>query len=363
MTPDSKPHADFRDLLEALCHVWGPSGHEDRVRALLLELIAPHVDETRVDALGNLIAVRHAAAGGAKGTGVEAPRIMVAAHMDEIGVVVTHVDQDGFLRFGPVGGILTGNLIGTRVTFEDGTVGVIGAEKRADQAKAPTLDELFIDVGADDAAAVTQRVGDMAAFHHRLDWSGGRPIAPNHDDRIGCVMLVAALRRFKPGPNTLVAVFSTQEEVGTRGAETAAYGVAPQLAIALDITGAGDTPKAPPLALKLGAGAAVKVKDGGMIASPALRRLMEERAQAAGIPYQLEVLTGGTTDARAMQTSRAGVPAGAISVPTRYGHSPSQVIDLADVQAGVDLLLALLEGDVSGLLGSGLTGSGMTGAG
>lgn len=340
--------AEFQALLEALCTVWGPSGREDRVRALLHELVAPHVDETRVDALGNLIAVRHAATGGA-----DAPRIMVAAHMDEIGVVVTHVDPGGFLRFGPVGGILTGNLIGTRVTFEDGTVGVIGAEKRADPTKAPTLEELFIDVGAADAASAGRRVGDMAAFHHRLDWSGGRPIAPNHDDRIGCVMLVAALRRFKPGANTLVAVFSTQEEVGTRGAETAAYGVAPQLAIALDITGAGDTPKAPPLALKLGAGAAIKVKDGGMIASPALRRLMEARAEAGGIPYQLEVLTGGTTDARAMQTSRAGVPAGAISVPTRYGHSPSQVIDLRDVKAGVDLLLAVLEGDVSEALGPG----------
>lgn len=340
--------AEFGDLLEQLCAVWGPSGREGRVRELLMTLVAPHVDEMRVDALGNLIAIRRAA-----GDVADAPRVMVAAHMDEIGVVVTHVDKEGFLRFGPVGGILTGNLIGTRVTFEDGTVGVIGAEKRADGSKAPTLDELFIDVGAARAADVRQGVGDMAAFHHRLDWSGGRPIAPNHDDRIGCVMLVAALRRLRPGPNTLVAVFSTQEEVGTRGAETAAFGAEPQLAIALDITGAGDTPKAPPLALKLGAGAAVKVKDGGMIASPTLRRLMETRARAAGIPYQLEVLTGGTTDARAMQTSRAGVPAGAISVPTRYGHSPSQVIDLADVRAGVDLLLALLEGDVSEALGGG----------
>lgn len=345
----AEAHAEFAPLLEALCGVWGPSGHEERVREVLTELIRPHVDQLRVDALGNLIATRYAAGGEAARQA--APRIMVAAHMDEIGVAVTHVDAQGFLRFAPVGGILTGDLIGTRVTFGDGTVGVIGAEKRVDPSKVPSLDDLYIDVGAATAAEVNQRVGDMAAFHHRLDWSGGRPIAPNHDDRIGCAMLVAALRRFRPGPNTLVAVFSTQEEVGTRGAETAAYGVAPELAIALDITGAGDMPKAPPLSLRLGGGAAIKVKDGGMIASPRLRRLMEARAEAAGIPYQLEVLPGGTTDARAIQTSRAGVPAGAISVPTRYGHSPSQVIDLGDAKAGVDLLLAVLEGDVGEALG------------
>lgn len=335
----------MKDLIQTLAEAWGPSGHEAAVREVVLRLIEGHVDDTRVDALGNLV-VRKAAAEGA----AAAPKVMLAAHMDEIGVIVTHVDAEGFLRFAPVGGILTGNLIGTRVAFEDGTVGVIGSEKRDDASKAPKLDELFIDVGARERAGVRQKVGDAAAFRHGVDWSNGRPITPNHDDRIGCAVLVETLRRLAPGPNEVFGVFTVQEEIGVRGAAPSAFGVAPDMAVALDVTGTGDTPEARPMAVRLGHGPAIKVKDGGMIAHRGVRALLERRAEQAGIAVQLEVLTGGTTDAMAIQTSRAGVPTGALSIPSRYVHTPSQIVDLGDVEGAVRLLVAVLAQPLEGVV-------------
>jgi putative aminopeptidase FrvX len=343
----------MNDLLHTLTEIWGPSGHEGQVRETIQDLLAGHVDDMRVDAMGNLITriapARGAGDGPASGGGISPAggdprplRIMLAAHMDEIGVIVTHIDDKGFLRFAAVGGVLIGNLIGTRVEFEDGAVGVIGSEKRDDTAKAPKLDELFIDVGAATKDAVTQKVGDAAAFRHGLDWAGGRPVTPNLDDRIGCVVLVETLRRLAPGPNEVFGVFTVQEEIGVRGATTSAYGVAPNLAIAIDVTGTGDTPEARKMAVSLGLGPAIKVKDGGMIAHRGVRALMERRAAEAGIPYQLEVLLGGTTDAMSIQTSRAGVPSGVVSIPSRYIHTPSQLVDMADVENAVRLLVGVV---------------------
>jgi tetrahedral aminopeptidase len=326
----------MNELLEQLTAVWGPSGHETAVRALLQDLLRDHVDELRVDPLGNLVTLKRAAQLGA-------PRVMLAAHMDEIGVMVTHVDHAGFLRFAPVGGVLMGNLIGTRVEFEDGSVGVIGVEKRDDPAKAPKNDELFIDVGARSKAEVTRRVGDAASFRHTLDFAGERAVAPNMDDRIGCLVLVETLRRLERGPNDVYGVFTVQEEVGLRGATTSAFGVRPDVAIALDVTLTGDTPEARTMAVALGQGPAIKVKDSGMIAHRGVRALLERCAAAAGVTVQLEVLVGGSTDAAAIQTSAAGVPAGCLSIPSRYVHTPSQMVDLGDVAGAVQLLAYLLQ--------------------
>ena len=340
----------MNDLIQRLTEVWGPSGHEGGVRAVIGELVAGHVDEVRTDALGNLITRKRPAGGGADASGNggngAAAKVMLAAHMDEIGVIITHVDENGFLRFAPIGGVLTGNLIGTRVQFEDGTVGTIGAEKRSDMAKAPILDELFIDVGAPSKSEVRLQVGDAASFRHMLDFAGRRPLAPNMDDRIGCVVLVETLRRLAAGPNDVYGVFTVQEEIGVRGAGTSAFGVAPDLAIAIDVTLTGDTPESAKMAVKLGGGPAIKVKDGGMIAHRGVRALLEARAAHAGIPVQLEVLTGGTTDAMSIQTSRAGVPTGTLSIPSRYVHTPSQLVDLDDVEGAVRLLVEVLSGDV-----------------
>lgn len=335
----------MNDLLAALTAAWGPSGHEARVRALIQDLVQDHVDELSVDALGNLVARKRARPGASAAEGPDAPRpprVMLAAHMDEIGVMVTHIDENGFLRFAAMGGVLTGNLIGVRVEFEDGAVGVIGVEKREDAGRAPKNDELFIDVGATGPGDGPRRVGDAARFRHGLDLSGGRAIAPNMDDRIGCVVLVETLRRLAPGPNEVCAVFTVQEEVGLRGAGTGAFGVQPDVALALDVTLTGDTPNARPMAVALGKGPAIKVKDSGMIAHRGLRAVLEQRAEAAGIPVQAEVLVGGSTDAAAIQVSRAGVPAGCLSIPSRYVHTPSQIVDMQDVEDCVRLLVAVL---------------------
>jgi endoglucanase len=166
------------------------------------------------------------------------------------------------------------------------------------------------------------------------------------DDRIGCAVAIEALRRLSTTPHDLYFVFSVQEEVGTRGAEAAANGVMPDVGISLDVTLTGDVPEAQPMDVRLGAGPAIKVKDSGMIAHPVLVRLMRRRAEEAGIAYQMEVLLGGTTDARPMQLAGPGSAAGCISIPCRYVHSPSETVDAEDVEGAVKLLVALLSSDV-----------------
>jgi endoglucanase len=175
---------------------------------------------------------------------------------------------------------------------------------------------------------------------------GTRLVAKAMDDRIGCAILVQTLKELAGSPHELFVVFTVQEEVGLRGAAASAFGVEPEIALAVDITVASDTPECEPLSLNLGAGPAVKVKDSGMIAHAGVKDWMVRTAEKAGLPFQLEVLTMGTTDAMAIQTSRAGVPAGCLSIPTRYAHSPSEMLDYRDVQNAVKLLLAALAGPI-----------------
>ena len=322
------------DLITKLCAVCGPSGCEDDIRAFITKEVTPLADEVRSDALGNLI-VRKGPADGF--------RIMLSAHMDEIGLVVTNIDKEGFLRFNFVGGISPHVLLGQRVRFTSGLVGSIGCEP-VDDIKDVKPDRMYIDIGATSQAAAQQQVqlGDMCCYHHSLDQVGNRIISKALDDRVGCAILIATLRRLSTTPNCVYFVFSTQEEVGLRGARTAAYGVDPQMGIAVDVTTAGDTPSAKPIPVELGKGAAIKVKDASLICAPAVRRLLVDAAKSHGIPYQMEVLPAGGTDAGAMQATRAGVPAGGVSIPTRYIHTPAEMVDLGDVQACVDLLAAVV---------------------
>lgn len=333
----------MKQTIKKLTEAYGPSGHEQEVRQLIQKavekegLAVGNGDEVRVDALGNLIVLKKGTGGGKK--------VMLAAHMDEIGVVVTHVDEKGFLRFGRVGGVRPLTLLGGRVRFVNDTVdtvGVIGAEKLEDRSKTPSFDKLFIDVGAKDKESCPVRVGDLGVFTRPFEDRGKRLIAKAMDDRIGCAVILQTLRDLKESPHDVYFVFTVQEEVGLRGASTSGYGIAPDLALAVDVTLTGDTPEAPTMAVALGDGPAIKVKDGGMLAHPGVKNWMIETAEANGIPYQLEVLEGGTTDAMAIQTSRAGVPAGCLSIPCRYVHTPSEMVDVDDVTNAVKLLVAAL---------------------
>ncbi len=326
----------MRELIRKLVETYGPSGAEENIRAVIRAEVTSLADEVRVDPLGSLI-VRKQGSGGGK-------RIAVAAHMDEIGIMVTYVDEKGFARFTRIGGVFPLTCVGARVLFASGVTGVISVEgKRDDPGRVPGFEQLYIDVGASSRDDCPVRVGDAAVFIQPFAVQGTRLIAKAMDDRIGCAVLIETLRRLKHTPHDVHFVFSVQEEVGLRGAYTSAYGIEPDMAIAVDVTRTGDTPECYPMAVELGKGPAIKVQDTGMISHPAVRELLVQRAEAGHIPYQLEVLEGGSTDAAAMQLTRAGVPAGCISIPCRYVHSPSEMVDERDVENGVRLLLEVLQ--------------------
>ena len=325
----------MKDLIKKLVESFGPTGFEDEVRAIIHAEIKDLVDEIRVGKLGDLIAVK-------KGSG-KGRKVMLVAHMDEIGLMVTHVDKRGYARVAPLGGVFPLYCVGARVRFTNGQLGVLEVDLREDTSKTPTLDQLYIDVGATSKTDCPVKVGDVAIFHQGLENVGKRLIAKSLDDRIGCAILIETLRRLKQTPHEVYFVFSVQEETTSVGARTAAYSIDPDLALAIDMTGTGDTPKAQPMAVEMGKGPAIKVRDAGMIADPRIKNLLVQRAQAARIPYQLEIFRLGTTDAQAVQSVRSGIPSGAVSIPARYVHSQAEMIDLDDVENTVKLLVELLK--------------------
>jgi len=328
------------ETIRKLVECYGPSGSEDQIRALILEEIDGLADEITVDPMGSIIARKHADKNPDK-----AKTIMLSAHMDEIGVMVTHVDEDGFLRFTNIGGVYAITCVGNRVKFADGTIGAIYVEKRDDASKVPSLSDLYIDVSNGNGKH-SIGVGDAAGFDRDLVVRGDRLTAKSMDDRIGCAIQIETMRRLKKSPNNVAFVFSVQEEVGLRGAQTAAYAVDPDIGIAIDVTLTGDTPKSRKMAVSLGDGPAIKIKDGRFLASPEVVELMEKAATKAKVKAQREILDGGTTDATAMQLVRAGVKAGCVSIPCRYVHTTSETVDMDDVEGSVKLLVALLETSV-----------------
>lgn len=330
----------MKSLIQKLVEAVGPSGYEGNVRDLVRAEIEGLADEIRVDALGNLLARK-----GQKSA--DGLRIMLSAHMDEIGVIATYIDEKGFARFTSIGGVRPANCIGGRVRFLNGARGLIYTERSEDPNRIPALEAMYIDLGADSREACPVKVGDLGVFERPFLDLGSRLVSKAMDDRISVAVLIETLRRLESTPHELYFVFSTQEEVGLRGATTAAYGVDPDLGVAVDVTGSGDTPKGLRMEVGLGKGPAIKVRDGGMLSDPRVVRWMVNTAKAAGLPYQLEVLEGGTTDAKAIQMARAGVPAGCLSIPTRYIHSPSEMVDYNDVQNSVSLLIEMLSKPVT----------------
>jgi endoglucanase len=324
----------MKTLLKKLTETFSPSGYESAVREVIRAEVESLADEVRVDALGNLI-VR-------KGKGGK--KIMVAAHMDEIGLIATHIDENGFVRFTTLGGVYPQMLMGSRVRFYSGLPGIVHTEPLEKPGDTPAIEKMFIDVGASSRKECPIKIGEVAAFERPYLEIGDRLVAKSMDDRIGCLVAIEALRALKKTPHEVYFVFTTQEEVGIRGAETSAFGIDPDLGFSLDVTAWGDTPGriGKNFEMALGKGPAIKIKDGGMISDPRIVEWMVRTAEKHKIPYQREVLLGGTTDAKAMQLVRAGVPVGCISIPCRYVHSPSEMVDANDVQNAVKLAAALL---------------------
>jgi len=327
----------MKSLIQKLVETPGPSGYEAQIRSVVRAEIEAYADELQVDALGNLIARK--GLGGADGI-----KIMLAAHIDEIGVMVTQVDQNGFIRFTTLGGVRPYTCISGRVRFLKGASGVIYMEPLDDMTKVPTIEQLYIDLGLSGNQDAPVKTGDVGVFDRPFLDLGERLVAKSMDDRIGAAVLVETLRQIKDTPHQLYFVFSTQEEVGLRGATTAAFGIDPDLGLSVDVTGTGDTPRRSNVRMEvsLGKGPAIKVRDGGMLADRRVVDWMVAGAEKLGLPYQLEILEGGTTDARAMQLTRAGIPAGCLSIPCRYIHSPSEMVDYKDVQEAVQLLVELV---------------------
>lgn len=326
----------MKELLEKLSKTFGPSGSEGAVYSIIKDEIGAFVDEIRSDVMGNLIAVK-------KGTG---KKVMLAAHMDQIGLIVTHIDDNGFLRFSNVGAVSIPNILHKGVVFESGLAGVVGYETEVDDYKTTKLNKMYIDIGAksrEEAAALVS-IGDAAVYASPLTVCQDRFKGAAMDDRAGCALLIETAKRVRQSPHEIYFVFTVQEEVGLRGSKTAAYGIMPDMAIAVDVTLTGDTPKSRPMAVSLGKGPAIKVKDTSMIAHPKVKSLMINCAESAGIPFQLEVLEMGGTDAGAIHLTKEGIPSGTLSIPCRYVHSANEMVDSGDLANGIELLTTILLG-------------------
>ncbi|MBP3453691.1 MAG: M20/M25/M40 family metallo-hydrolase [Clostridia bacterium] len=324
------------DILKKVLKPIGPSGLEEPVAAAIRVEVKDYVDTMETDALGNLICVK-------KGTDPNGKKIMFSAHMDHIGFIVTGYEKEGFLRVTNVGGIGIDVSLTRHVVFANGVEGVVVCEP-VQGAKA--MKNLFVDIGAESKEEAEKKVqlGDVAVYAPDCFRLGENRVAsPAMDDRCACALLVKLLQTVGETKDTVIAVFSVQEEVGCRGAKVASFAMEPDVGIALDVTAWGDTPEVKLPAIKLGEGCAVKVMDRASISNPALREELLACGEAAGVKTQREVLPFGGTDAGAMQTSRGGIPVCTISIPCRYVHSACETIDMRDMDAALKLLTAYLK--------------------
>ncbi len=326
----------MKDLVLDITGIFGPSGDEELIRNFISELVSEYADEIKTDALGNLIVHK-------KGPG---KKIMLAAHMDQIGLMATAVEESGYVRFAPIGGVSPSTLVNQKVVFKNGVIGVVSMEGKDCTASGP-ISKFFIDIGTGSREETEELIspGDNCIFYApAVELANDIISSPYLDNRVSCAVLIEVLRSLKALQYDAYFVFTTQEEVGLRGAKAAAFGIMPDLGIAIDVTGTGDIINpAHIMSVKLGAGPTVKIKDASVICSPMVRRLLEQTAEKHQIPYQPEILEYGGTDTASIQLTGAGIPAGCISIPTRYIHSMSETCSMSDVENAARLLTALLE--------------------
>jgi len=337
------------ETLEKLSNACGVAGREEEVRSLMKKFLKPYVDEIKEDKLGNVIGIKR----GKK----NAPKVMLAAHMDEIGLLVKTISKEGFLQFTKIGGIDDRILLAQKVmvyTKKGPLHGIIGSkpphiQKEEERKKILTYDELFIDIGAEnqeEAEKMGVKIGDPVGFDMKFAKIGKNiVIGKAFDDRVGCAVMVEAVKRLEKTECTVYAVGTVQEEVGLRGATTAAFGIYPDVGIALDVTIAGDVPgvKEVEAPIKMKKGPSIEIADAGLITHPKVLRLLIDSAEEKRIPYQLETGLPGSTDAARISLTREGVPSGVISVPTRYIHSPASLLNLEDAENAVKLTVAAVQ--------------------
>lgn len=327
---------DMVKTLQALCAAFGPSGQENEIARVIAELAKPYADEISRDVMGNLTAHR-------RGNG---PKVMFAAHMDSLGLMVTHITDEGFLRVGRIGGVSPRDMLGTPVRFRNGTLGTVNEDAELGDAKRE-MGHLYVDIGAKTADEARERVavGDVAVFATPTYQSGHALISPYLDNRVSCLAALRAMELLEKSDNDLYFVFTTQEEVGLRGAQTAAYAIDPDYAVVADVTVADDLPgsKHTSGSSRCGGGAAIKVMDEDVICHPEMVAMLKALAEEKKIPFQMDVITDGGTDGGPIHKSRAGVFTGGVSVPCRSIHCPQEVAYLEDVEATARLLAAFGE--------------------
>ncbi|MGC9516084.1 MAG: M42 family metallopeptidase [Methanomicrobiales archaeon] len=340
----------MNELLKKLVDAPGISGFEDDIRDIMKEELKKYSDDIEVDKLGNIIALKK---GDPKGK-----KIMLAAHMDEIGLMVRYIDEKGFIKFSKIGGINDQMLLNQSVEIytEKGIInGVIGSKpphkmKEAERKKVIGSEDMFIDIGAADKEDAEKMVsiGDAIVFKHDFsELKNNLVVAKALDNRVGCLVLLEVLKRINTKAN-IYAVGTVQEEVGLKGAKTSAFKINPDLALALDVTIAGDHPgiKEEEAPANIGEGPAIILTDAsgrGIITHPEVKKMLIEAAKKEGIPHQIEVSDGGTTDATAIHLTREGIPAGVLSVATRYIHTPVSIVSMEDIENTIKLLVSALE--------------------
>ena len=341
---------DWKLLME-LSDTPGIPGDEGKIREIVLRELKEMADEIKIDPLGNLII--HL-----KGDG---PKLLIDAHMDEVGFMVSKIDDDGFIRVVPVGGIPPEHAYSQRVVIwgKEPVYGIFGSVpphvRKGEEKKLPDIDEMFVDTGLEpETVKKLVRIGDSVTFDTKAVEQEDAILGKAFDDRVGIFVMIEAVKRARKRSVDLYLVAAVEEEAGLRGARTAAFGVEPELAVALEGTVALDTPGVPfhrKLA-EVGKGPEIRLSDRAFVASRSWVNFISKLADERGIPYQLIVKRVGATDAAAIQTTREGVHVTAISVPVRYIHSANSIVRKSDVDATISLVTAIIE--EGGLFGSNL---------
>ncbi|NCO24561.1 MAG: endoglucanase [Candidatus Infernicultor aquiphilus] len=339
------------ELLKKLCETPGISGYEERIQKVIKEELGKVTDEVKIDKLGNIIGIKKTK----KAMSNSLPKkVMLAAHMDEIGFMISFIDKDGFLRFAPVGGFDPRTLIAQRVVVHGvkDIGGVIGSKpihilEEEEKKKATKIKDLFIDVGLKkEEVSKIVKPGDFVTLDRDFKELNNKIItAKALDDRVGVYVMIEALKRIKSCYVDIYAVATVQEEVGLRGATVSSFSVEPDLGIALDVTIASDLPgtKEEEMVTNLGGGTAISLMDSHTISNKKLVDFLRKIAEENKIKYQTDILLGGGTDAGAIQRSKSGVPACTISIPTRYVHSVVEMCHKEDIESSIKLICKFLE--------------------
>lgn len=328
--------------MKTLINTPSVSGKERAVGEIIKNKIAAKADSVYFDTLGNLIAYK-------KGSASNAKKLMFAGHMDEIGFMAIHIEDNGFIRAAQIGGINWHAAAYTPILFDNGIKGILVPEANIG-ANEWGSGKFVIDIGAADKKDAEKKIkiGDTAVYEPRLERLLHRRVSGHPmDDKIGCAVMIKAFLSADDIANDTYFVFTVQEEVGCRGSKTSAFGIMPDWAVAFDVTGTGDTQGAKPMAVKLGSGAAIKIKDASVICDNKAVELLKNLAKTNKIKYQMEILESGGTDTSSMQVSGSGALSCCISIPTRYIHTGVETIDLDDADSCAALTAALLSYDLN----------------